>query len=108
MIAAVADFSFEYFSTIELMAFSYAISGCSFSTSEIQIERNPRHRFPSRLKNPTSATSAPFENREPITTYYGTRTAGFPPGARSGSGSRRRRIVEPRRRLDHPGHRLLP
>ena len=30
MIAAVAAFSLEYFSTIELIAFSYAISGCCF------------------------------------------------------------------------------
>jgi len=55
MIAAVAVFSREYFSIIELMAFSYAISGCSFSTPEIQIDRNPRHKFPSRVNNPTPA-----------------------------------------------------
>ncbi len=55
MMAAVADLSFAYFSTIELIAFSYAISGCSFSTFEIQIERKPRQRFARRLKNPISA-----------------------------------------------------
>ena len=55
MMAAVADLSFEYFSTIELIAFSYAISGCSFSTSEIQIERKPRQRLPRRWKRPIPA-----------------------------------------------------
>jgi hypothetical protein len=52
MIAAVALFSFAYFSIIELMAFSYAISGCSFSMSEIQILRNPFQRLLSREKRP--------------------------------------------------------
>jgi hypothetical protein len=47
--AAVAVFSFEYFSTIELIAFSYAISGCSFSMPEIQSERKPRQRLARRL-----------------------------------------------------------
>ena len=52
MIAAVAVFSFVYFSTIELIAFSYAISGWSFSMSAIQSERKPFQRFPRRPKSP--------------------------------------------------------
>ncbi len=54
MIAAVALLSFAYFSIIELMAFSYAISGCSCSMSEIQIERKPFQRFPSLENSPIS------------------------------------------------------
>src|SRR5262249_3277844 len=42
----------EYFSIIELIAFSYAISGCSFSMSEIQRLTNPFHRFAKRVKKP--------------------------------------------------------
>src|SRR3954447_25808552 len=48
MIAAVAAFSFAYFAVIELMAFSYAISGCSFSMSEIQSETKPFQRLARR------------------------------------------------------------
>src|SRR5512140_30227 len=55
MIAAVACLSWLYFSIIELIAFSYAISGCFFSTSLIHSDTNPRHRFASRPKNPTLA-----------------------------------------------------
>ena len=59
MIAAVSLLSFAYFATIELIAFSYAISGCSFSMSEIQIEMNPFHRFPSREIRPIDVSSLP-------------------------------------------------
>src|SRR3954452_17440144 len=52
MIAAVALFSFAYFSIIELIAFSYAISGWSFSMSAIQRERKPFQRLPTREKKP--------------------------------------------------------
>jgi hypothetical protein len=52
MIAAVARFSLEYFSIIEVIAFSYAISGLFFSTSEIHKLTNPRHRFANRPKKP--------------------------------------------------------
>src|SRR5437870_7367443 len=52
MIAAVALLSFAYFSIIELIAFSYAISGWSFSMSAIQRERKPFQRLPTREKNP--------------------------------------------------------
>src|SRR5438105_15095094 len=52
MIAAVALLSFAYFSIIELIAFSYAISGWSFSISAIQRERKPFQRLPTREKNP--------------------------------------------------------
>src|SRR5215467_13569106 len=55
MIAAVACLSCEYFSIIELIAFSYAISGCFFSTSLIHSPTKPRHRFASLPKNPTFA-----------------------------------------------------
>src|SRR5438034_4746065 len=55
MIAAVACLSWLYFSIIELIAFSYAISGCFFSTSLIQSDTNPRHRLAKRPKNPTFA-----------------------------------------------------
>src|SRR5215831_12496671 len=57
MIAAVACLSWLYFSIIELIAFSYAISGCFFSTSLIQSDTNPRHRLAKRPKNPTFAMS---------------------------------------------------
>jgi hypothetical protein len=49
MIPAVAVFSFEYFATIELIAFSYAISGCSFSMSEIQSDKKPLQRLANRF-----------------------------------------------------------
>src|SRR5215210_2353161 len=52
MIAAVALLSFAYLLTIELMAFSYAISGCSFSMSATHSERKPFHRLPRREKTP--------------------------------------------------------
>src|SRR5438270_4284611 len=52
MMAAVAPLSFAYFSIIELIAFSYAISGCSCSMSAIQRERKPFHRFPSLENSP--------------------------------------------------------
>jgi hypothetical protein len=52
MMAAVARFKPEYFSIIDVMAFSYAISGLAFSTSEIHKLTNPRHRFDKRPKNP--------------------------------------------------------
>src|SRR5258708_26062782 len=55
MIAAVACLSALYFSIIELIAFSYAISGCFFSTSLIQRPTNPRQRLAKRPKNPTFA-----------------------------------------------------
>src|SRR6266567_6961343 len=57
MIDAVACLSALYFSIIELIAFSYAISGCFFSTSLIQSDTNPRHRLAKRPKNPTFAMS---------------------------------------------------
>jgi hypothetical protein len=60
MIAAVADLRREYFSTIELIAFSYAISGCAFSTSEIQSDRKPRYRLARRPKKPVPAISFPL------------------------------------------------
>src|SRR4051812_2142248 len=59
MIAAVALLSFAYFATIELIAFSYAISGCSFSMSEIQSDRNPFHRLPTRENRPIEVSSLP-------------------------------------------------
>src|SRR6185295_11574496 len=49
MIPAVAVFNFEYLPTIELIAFSYAISGCSFSMSEIHSDRKPFQRLANRL-----------------------------------------------------------
>jgi hypothetical protein len=52
MIAAVARFNAEYFSIIDVIAFSYAISGLALSTSEIHKLTNPRHRFANRPKNP--------------------------------------------------------
>src|SRR5215213_10346205 len=58
MMAAVAVFNFEYFPTIELIAFSYAISGCSFSMPEIQSERKPRQRLARRLNISAFLSSA--------------------------------------------------
>src|SRR3954465_968910 len=55
MIAAVAAFSFAYFAVIELMAFSYAISGWSFSMSEIQSETKPFQRLARRPNIPISS-----------------------------------------------------
>src|SRR5438034_5785785 len=86
MIAAVAALSFAYFVTIELMAFSYAISGCSFSMSEIQIERNPFHRLPRREMRPMSFL----------------RSGVAPDSSVSAVG-----LVESGRVADHPRHRFL-
>src|SRR5712692_6819183 len=84
MIAAVACLSLLYFSIIELIAFSYAISGCSFSMSEIQIDRKPRQRFRSRVKNPIRASI-------------------FAPFLVGGC----RWLDQPRGLSNHPGHRFL-
>ena len=65
MMAAVADLSFAYFSTIELIAFSYAISGCSFSTFEIQIDRKPRQRFAETTEETDSRHVMSFPFTEP-------------------------------------------
>src|SRR5215210_569837 len=85
MMAAVAVFSFEYFATIELIAFSYAISGCSFSMSEIQSDRKPRQRLARRLNMASVILSS---------TCRGVGRGG--------------RVVELRRLLHHLRHLRLP